>query len=431
MNSPQMKVARSTPLGGKWVCCTPALPANLNGEGFRRIMLLLFAMCYLLGCEQPAMTGDGSHSESASGASTSTTASRDWRYWPFSQSSPWNQPLGSAARYASVPGLSSLPSGLNYNGAWTSSIVIAGDTDPSARILFNPPTGAQSNWTFLADGGKTCGNSSSQDSQLISTASSTLPFPANYYSTLATPNTNLWVLPTTYQAASLNYQSTAYLPAGACPSPDNDAMMAVFQPNGFVLDTYNTVVTGSGVIVTSMASYIDAKGDGTGASSNGRRASMLPSFAGLIRDGEISSGLIPHALAAMAPQSILEDSAVWPAAAFDRSNHYGGTLPMGSLLAIPAAINLNTLGLSPQGLTMAHAAQNYGVYVVDSDGSGFTFLAELGDPEIRWPGTATTPPWWRDIEIILANLQLVTNNSATTPGGGGTPRAPLAPGFSN
>jgi hypothetical protein len=158
---------------------------------------------------------------------------------------------------------------------------------------------------------------------------------------------------------------------------------------------------------------------------------MIPSFAGLIRKGEISSGKIPHALAAMAPQSILTASSVWPAAAFDRSNHYAGKLPMGSLLAIPPTTDLSTLGLSTRGLTIAKAAQDYGVYVVDSDNNGFTFLAELGDPEIRWNATATMPPWWRDIQIILANLQLVTNNTAANPGGGGTPRAPLAPGFTN
>src|ERR1700722_10063681 len=426
MSSPriQIKIVRPNPHGEEGICCRLPSSANLNGEGFCWTMLVLFAICYLVGCGQPAMSGDGTHSDIA------TTVTRDWLYWPFSQSSPWNQPLGSSAHYASVPGLSSLPAGLNYDGAWTSSIVIASDTDPSARILFNPATGPQSNWNFLANGGKPCRNTASQDAKLISTASSALPFPANYYSTLATPNTSLWTLPTTYQAAALNYQSTAYLPAGACPSPDNDALMAVFQPNGLVLDTYNTVVTNNGVIVTSMASYIDAKGDATGA-SNGRRASMLPSFAGLIRVGEISAGHIPHALAAMAPQSILYPSAVWPAAAFDRTSHYAEPLPMGSFLAIPATINLNTLGLSPEGLTMAHAAQDYGVYLVDSDNNGFTFLAELGDPELRWNGTATTPPWWRDIQIILANLQLVANNTSAHPGGGETPRAPLAPGFTN
>jgi hypothetical protein len=310
-------------------------------------------------------------------------------------------------------------------------VVIAKVTDPLALILFNPASGPQSNWEFLANGGETCGNSASVEAELESTASAILPFPANPYSTLSTPDTNLWVLPTNYQPASLNYSSTAYLPAGACPSPDTDAEMAVFQPDGFVLDIYDAIVTSDGSIIAEMASYIDAKGDGTGF-DNGRRASMVPSFAGLIRDGEISAGHIPHALAATISPTILVDSAVWPAAAFDRNSGYTGTLPMGSLLAIPASIDLTTLGLSPQGLTVAHAAQDYGVYVVDRGGSGgFTFLAELGDPEIRWDGTATTPPWWRDVQIIVNNLQCVTNNTVTTPGGGGKPRAPLAPPFND
>ena len=145
--------------------------------------------------------------------------------------------------------------------------------------------------------------------------------------------------------------------------------------------TINTVVMSNGTIIPTMASYITAMGDGTGFST-GRRTSILPSFAGLIRKGEISSGRIPHVLAALAPQSLLEAAAVWPAAAFDRSSHYTGTLPMGSLLAIPPTIDLTKLGLSPQGLVIARAAQVYGVYLVDSGGSGLTFLAEFGDPEI-------------------------------------------------
>ena len=349
---------------------------------------------------------------------------RDWRTWPFSRSSPWNQPIGSRAQYETVRGLSSIPAGLNYNNRWTSSIIIASSTDPIVPVLFNPASGTQSTWVFLANGGKTCGNGDAVEAKLKSTTSTVVPFPANYYSTVATPKTNLWVLPKNYQPAAQHY--VAHLPTGSCPSADTDALMAVFQPNGLVLDTINTVVMSNGTIITSMASYINARADGTG-SSNGRRASMLPSFAGLIRKGEISSGHIPHALAALAPQSLLEAAAVWPAAAFDRSSHYTGTLPMGSLLAIPPAIDLTRLGLSPQGLLIARAAQNYGVYLVDSGGGGLTFLAEFGDPEIRWKGTSTAPPWWHDVLIIAHNLQRVVNNTASTPGGGGTPRAPLAP----
>jgi hypothetical protein len=375
------------------------------------------------------MAGASSVPFSLAVSTAPTGPTRDWRYWPFSGSSPWNQSIGSDAQYIPASGRSSLGVGLNYDDRWTSSIVIATDTDPLVPIVFGPAAGPQSMWNFLANGGLTCGNGATVDAALDSLAVGGLPpFSANYYSTLSTPNTNLWVLPANYQPASQNFQSVANLPAGSCPSPDTDALMAVFQPNGQVLDTINSVVTNGG-IVTSMASFVDAKGDGTGF-TNGRRASMIPSFAGLIRTGEISSGLIPHAMAALITQTMLQSAAVWPAAAFDRSNNYSGTLPMGTLLAIPPTVDVTALGLSPQGLVMARAAQNYGVYLVDSGGGGLTFLAQLGDPEIRWDGTATSPPWWRDVEIIAGTLQWVINNSATTPGGGGTPRAPLAPPFS-
>ena len=123
---------------------------------------------------------------------------------------------------------------------------------------------------------------------------------------------------------------------------------------------------------------------------------------------------------------LLMRKAVWPAAAFDRDSNYSGLLPMGSLLAIPASIDISTLGLSPQGLVIAKAAQDYGVYVVDRGGAGISFLAEWGNPEIRWNAPEA---WWADLEIIKNNLHLVTNNTRSTPGGGGKRRASLAPPF--
>jgi len=306
--------------------------------------------------------------------------------------------------------------------------VIAKESDPSALILFAPAVGTQSIWSFLSSGGKVCGNAVLVETKLKVGTTTTLPFPANYYSTLSAADTSLWTLPANYIPASQNFQSVAYLPANSCPSPDQDALLAVFQPNGLVLDTINTVVTSDGSIVTSMASFVDGKGDGTGA-ANGRRASMVPSFAGLIRTGEISSGRIRHALAALAPANLLKAAAAWPAAAFDRSSSYSGTLPMGTLLAIPGSVDVTKLGLSPQGLVLARAAQDYGIYIVDMGGGGLTLLAELGNPEIRWNGTATTAPWWRDVQLINNALQRVANNSLASPGGGGTPRAASAPAF--
>jgi hypothetical protein len=126
---------------------------------------------------------------------------------------------------------------------------------------------------------------------------------------------------------------------------------------------------------------------------------------------------------------MLTQSAVWPAWAFDRNSGYSGNLPMGSLLAIPQSVNLKNLKLSPKGLVLAKAAQNYGIYLVDRGGSGVSLLGQLGDPEIPWGGGP--PYWYQDLVVILGQLQLVTNNTPTTPGGGGVPIAPLAPPFSN
>jgi hypothetical protein len=358
----------------------------------------------------------------------SAQTTRDWRYWPFGASSPWNQPIGSGAQYAPVAGLSNLPITLNST-KWTTAIVIASTSSPAGRILYSPSYGPYTNIAFVSRGTLVCGNSSTVDNLLKSHATPNNVFAANFYSTTSTPNSSLWALPGGYYPASSNYTSTPLVPAGTCPSPDADGYLTVIQPDGFALDTINTVVTNDNSILTPMASYIDLRGDGTGV-WDGRRASMLPSFAGLIRTGEIANGSIPHALAALMAPTMLAESAVWPAWAFDRNSRYSGNLPMGSLLAIPQSVNLNNLKLSPQGLVVAKAAQNYGIYIVDRGGSGFSLLAQLGDPEIPWGGPQV-PYTYQDLAVIRNELQLVTNNTPTTPGGGGSPLAPPAPPFSS
>ena len=349
---------------------------------------------------------------------------RDWRTWPFSQMSPWNHPIGSNAQYVKIANLSQYVAGMNYDDRWTSSVVVASASDPVVHLLFAPAWGTQGTWSFLNAGGKNCGNSLDVEQTLIAASSSNLEYEANFYSTIASDD-SLWELPLDYHEASLDFSPTFLLPAGACPSPDSDGLIAVYQPDGWIVDAANSVVTSDRKLLTTIASWIDARGDGTGW-WNGRRASMIPSLAGLIRRGEISSGLIPHALALTLPATMLMRKAVWPAYAFDRNSNYSGSIAMGSLLAIPAGVDISKLGLSPQGMVIARAAQDYGVYVVDRGGGGISFLAELNDPEIRWD---TPIPWWADIEIIKDNLQQITNNTVSAPGGGGTLRAPLAPPF--
>jgi len=151
----------------------------------------------------------------------------------------------------------------------------------------------------------------------------------------------------------------------------------------------------------------------------------------------------------------------WPAATADgyaanSGSGYGSAtgnthtaMKMGALLAIPASVNINNIGLqSAPGKMLAWTLQNYGAYIVDSRaGPGFDFSVEdgaagskadefqadygypfdgrLGDETL---GTAQAQ-WVSDIRLIIDYLRVVSNNSPTSVGGGGTPLQPLAPAF--
>ena len=140
----------------------------------------------------------------------------------------------------------------------------------------------------------------------------------------------------------------------------------------------------------------------------------------------------------------------WPAIRHDSCapGCYGGTVPaleMGSLLAIPAGVNINALGLETAPARMlAWTLQNYGAYVADNTtqsafsieteyspgGSVVTqFQQTWGFPFQAAAGSGT--PWSHDINVILANLAVVANNGPLSIGGGGSPLQPLAPPIGN
>ena len=118
---------------------------------------------------------------------------------------------------------------------------------------------------------------------------------------------------------------------------------------------------------------------------------------------------------------------------------------MGSLLAIPAGVNINALGLETTPARMlAWTLQNYGAYVADNTtqsafsieteyspgGSVVTqFQQTWGFPFQAAAGSGT--PWSHDINVILANLAVVANNGPLSIGGGGSPLQPLAPPIGN
>ena len=146
----------------------------------------------------------------------------------------------------------------------------------------------------------------------------------------------------------------------------------------------------------------------------GVRAYGGSAIGGLIRAGEVQAGVINHPLAVSLALNQMQTGPVWPATSDDggSASSYTGLIHMGSLIAIPRSVNLAALGLSPQGLMLATALQNYGAYVVDTGGAATFYAEPTNGMDMNAVGAMRN-----DIGTIVAQLTMVTNNTASTVGG--------------
>lgn len=126
----------------------------------------------------------------------------------------------------------------------------------------------------------------------------------------------------------------------------------------------------------------------------------------------------------------------WPALTSDsgsvgwygaETNNQNFAMRMGALLAIPASVNLGSLGLETQpAQLLAWTLQNYGAYIVDHGGPSFSveegpdgsfsgqFQSDWGfDMEAR---VRDNSAWGRDLNRLRQALYVVGNNSPTTIG---------------
>lgn len=191
--------------------------------------------------------------------------------------------------------------------------------------------------------------------------------------------------------------------------------------------------------------------------------SGLSSLGGTLRLGELrpAQGNIGpkhvlkcnvHARTALFNATTFDQAYRWPATTCDGyarevygvdNNNTNFAMRMGALLAIPANVDINSLGLETQpAKQLAWTLQNYGTYIVDDTSSpGFMWAVEVSpDGDFRtqfrddWgyafeQRNIDDTPWVRDTRRLVAQLYVVDNNSPTSIGGGGTPRQPLLPEF--
>ena len=294
---------------------------------------------------------------------------RDPWLWPFASRSEWNTPLGSGARFAPADAPASrdiLAGGASIHaGEWSHPLYLARPDDPVVHVFDR-----ENERSFRVR-----------------------------------------------------------VPPGAKPDPKADGHMYVVDPTKrTALEMIGVKRAADGSITTARAFDVDLYGTGmhmTDGRFPGIRAMDASGMGGLIRAWELNAGRIAHAVTFMLPYARLKHGPVWPSAREDYwgFRDYKGNVPVGSLIAIPPSVNLTKLGLTPSGLALARALQDYGAYCDDSAGSSGIVISAEGAAE----GMAELRDMRADFPKIHPYLRLVTNNTAATPGGGGARRQPPAP----
>lgn len=322
----------------------------------------------------------------------------------FGENSPWNRPISSysTANFTQIDALEGFDSpGFSpwAESGWV-AIYKATEDDPVRGLYFHKDA-----WINVANGQwKRWGNGTWIEYVIrVGMDQHWSGYEANMYSSTKPSG---YGVPDGFKPRTDHFWSVnAYVPDSALPSPDVDGNLAIVQPNGWVLEVLGGIRLSTGELVGVFHSYSDPEGIGDGL-ANGRRASMIPNYAGILSNEDLEAGRIDHALCLTLGPEALAQSFVWPATAMDRDPHdYRGSLPMGTLLAIPPQENLENAGLATEtGKMVARAAQEYGMYVVDRAGShGFVICTERDMPSL--------PSWTTDLEtdllIVRDLLQLV------------------------
>lgn len=355
------------------------------------------------------------------GAQAATTVpvlsgTRDPYKWPFSRYSIWNMPIGSNARY--VPAnITPVPAG----DVWAPMPGI------DHEYIFMDKNAPLTDMAYRSDWlGDRCTRQSTQTITRV-------PMPTNY----TVPNGN-------------GNNSAAFIMANG---------RTIFQSQPLARCT-------AGGYATSINFFQDrtvdifASGDSSAYGAHG--GSDLSALGGSLRVGELRKNSDPprHALKVSMfgdenyyRCTVRANCFRWPAFKSDSyavgsygtaNNNQNFAMRMGALLAIPANVNISSLGLETEpARKLAWTLQNYGAYINDEARQQFLFNAERGPNgnfadqfrsdygfnfEQRYRDNTS---WTRDTVRLIRALHVVDNNSPNSIGGGGTPLQPLAPCFNN
>ncbi|NKX51499.1 hypothetical protein HER39_13155, partial [Arthrobacter deserti] len=213
------------------------------------------------------------------------------------------------------------------------------------------------------------------------------------------------------------------IPVNATTTGGTDQHMSVIQPDGRT--SYETWGMQRVSATQWTARYVvrtDLHGSGMSA---GARAPGNSQLHGLIRAHELENLDIPHSVAigidGSQLRSVNNATGVWPARDEDgdSATSYKGAIPMGTMFALPPGVDIESLGLSPEGEALARALQDYGGHVLIRSGSVSLYAEQAAD-------AAAVQRMKADWSKLRGMLRVVENNAADNIAGGGERRRPPA-----
>ncbi len=326
---------------------------------------------------EPVVEPDGGQATATEGFAAFESG-RDVLRWPFARDSIWNTPIGSEATY--------VPAGLQPANAWKRAITADAElisidpSDPLARLM---TPGQPSNSARVHVARDLAHNGSWNGCATL----------------LNADGRTVW-----------------------------SGQPLRLSPGGSPTWTY-----------TTQSAPSDLRGDGIEGCHGGSRMSGI---GGSLRTGELASAEpLRHALKVNLfckkycyKGGSQADSKRWPALTADGywARGYGGQLPalkMGALLALPPGVDLSRV-TDPKARKLAVALRDYGAYLVDD--TAWDVHAFGMDHRVvasgEWPAVSNTA-FHGQLQQVFSSLAVVDDNAPGSVGGGGTPRAPLAPCF--
>ncbi len=159
---------------------------------------------------------------------------------------------------------------------------------------------------------------------------------------------------------------------------------------------------------------------------------------GLIRSWEVTSGSIKHMLLIglatnlVAPVPTPWTGLAWPAWESDYKGAFGGytgNVQYGSTVAIPSIVDINSLGLTPSGLVLAHALQDYGGMIDVTGGQPNPNITLFAEQDVSQDASqlADMSNDWANKLVPL--LRILRNQGPSSINGGGMRLQPTQPGL--